>query len=76
MNINTPRLFPLSSSLLHPPSSLLHPPSFLQCAAVGFDMVILSFGSGLDWESSNRTYLNEIKDRVDYAKARGIEVAG
>ena len=47
-----------------------------QMAEVGFEMMIYSFGSGFDLESSDLTYLNQVRDTVDYARSRGIEVGG
>ena len=45
-----------------------------QCAAVGFEMAIYTFGSGLDMESRDPAYVAAIKADVDYAHAKGIEV--
>ncbi|MBL8843239.1 MAG: alpha-galactosidase [Planctomycetes bacterium] len=45
-----------------------------QCAAVGFEMAIYTFGSGLDMESREPAYVAAIKEDVDYAHAKGIEV--
>jgi hypothetical protein len=47
-----------------------------QCAEVGFEMVILSFGSGLNMENEDPAYLTQIKQLVDYAHAKGIELGG
>jgi hypothetical protein len=47
-----------------------------QVAAVGFDMIIYSFGSGFAWESTDRSYIADIANRTRRAKAKGIEVAG
>lgn len=47
-----------------------------QMVEVGFEMLIFSFGSGFDLESQNQTYLDDLKTKVDYATARGIEVGG
>jgi hypothetical protein len=47
-----------------------------QCAAVGFQMVILTFGSGFDFESRDTNYQSGIKKLVDYAKAKGIVLGG
>jgi len=47
-----------------------------QCQEVGFEMIILSFGSGLDMESTNEAYIRKIKDLVEYAHAKGIELGG
>lgn len=47
-----------------------------QCAETGYEMVILSFGSGLNMESENPEYIAKIKELVDYAKSKGIELGG
>jgi hypothetical protein len=47
-----------------------------QCAAVGFEMVILSFGSGFDFESRDSQYQAQIKELVDYAQSKGIALGG
>ena len=41
---------------------------------VGFEMIIYTFGSGLNAESTDPAYLAKIKEDVDYARAKGIEV--
>lgn len=45
-----------------------------QCASVGFEMIIYTFGSGLDMENVDPEYLAKIKSDVDYAHSKGIEV--
>ncbi len=45
-----------------------------QCAAVGFEMIIYTFGSGIDLENENPAYQARIKADVDFAHSRGIEV--
>lgn len=45
-----------------------------QCAETGFEMIIYTFGSGLDMENEDPSYLARIRADVDYAHARGIEV--
>lgn len=47
-----------------------------QCAAVGFEMVMLSYGSGFDIENKSAAYLNEMKDLADYARAKSIAIGG
>jgi hypothetical protein len=47
-----------------------------QCAEVGFEMVILSFGSGLDMENENPEYVAGFRTLADYAHSRGIEIGG
>ena len=43
-----------------------------QCAEVGFDMVVLSFGSGYQAESESSNYLEKFKKLTDYAHGKGI----
>ena len=47
-----------------------------QCVATGYEMVILSFGSGLDMENEDPQYIAGIKELVDYARSKGIELGG
>lgn len=47
-----------------------------QCAEVGFEMVILTFGSGFDIENNSETYLEQMQEYTQYAHARGIEIGG
>jgi hypothetical protein len=47
-----------------------------QCAAVGFEMVILTFGSGFNIENESEEYLAEMKRYADYARSKGIEIGG
>ncbi len=47
-----------------------------QCAEVGFEMIILSFGSGLNMESTDSTYLATMRGLADYAHSHGIEIGG
>ena len=47
-----------------------------QAVAVGFEMVIYSFGSGFNLESGDAAYIAQIKAQIDYAKSKGIEVGG
>lgn len=47
-----------------------------QCAETGYEMVILSFGSGLNMESEKPEYIAQIKELVDYANSKGIELGG
>lgn len=47
-----------------------------QCADVGFEMVILSFGSGLNMEDTSAANIAKIKALVDYAHSKGIELGG
>ena len=47
-----------------------------QCAEVGFDMILLSFGTGFDLEGilANASALAALRDDIAYANSRGIEV--
>jgi hypothetical protein len=47
-----------------------------QCAAVGFEMVIMSFGSGFNIENEDAAYLAQVKQLVDYGKSKGVELGG
>ncbi|MDX9973857.1 MAG: alpha-galactosidase [FCB group bacterium] len=47
-----------------------------QCAEVGAEMAILSFGSGFDMENEDPAYIAQIKSLVDYAHAKGIQLGG
>jgi hypothetical protein len=39
-----------------------------QAAAVGFEMVIISFGAGFDLESTDPKYLEAMRNISDYAR--------
>jgi len=47
-----------------------------QCAAVGFEMVILTFWSGFNMESEDPAYIARIKSDFDYAHSKGIKIGG
>ena len=47
-----------------------------QCAEVGFEMAILTFGSGLNIESRNPAYIAHWKELADYAHQKGVELGG
>ncbi len=47
-----------------------------QCADVGFEMVILTFGSGFDFESRDPAYQLKVKELADYARGKGIALGG
>jgi hypothetical protein len=47
-----------------------------QCADVGFEMMIMTFGSGFDFESRDANYQKRIKDLADYARSKGIALGG
>jgi hypothetical protein len=47
-----------------------------QCAAVGFEMVILTFGSGFNIENTDKGYLETMQDYAAYARGKGIEIGG
>ena len=45
-----------------------------QCAETGYEMIILSFGSGLNMEDVSEENIARYKELVDYAHSRGIEM--
>lgn len=45
-----------------------------QCAEVGFEMIIYTFGSGLNVENESPDYLAKVKADVNYAHSKGLEV--
>jgi len=47
-----------------------------QCAEVGFEMIIMTFGSGFDMENTDPAYMDQVKELVDYAHSKGIELGG
>jgi len=47
-----------------------------QCAEVGFEMVVLTFGSGFDFESHKPEYQAQLKELADYGRAKGIALGG
>ena len=47
-----------------------------QCAEVGFELVILTFGSGFNIENEDPQYRAGMKELADYAHRKGIELGG
>ncbi len=47
-----------------------------QCVDTGFEMVILTFGSGFDPEDTSDRNLNRMTEYKDYARSKGIEIGG
>lgn len=47
-----------------------------QAAETGFDMVIMSFGSGFNFESRDAKYMAQYKELSDYGKSKGIVLGG
>lgn len=47
-----------------------------QCAEVGFEMVIMSFGSRFNIEDTTAANLAKMKKYADYARAKGIDIGG
>ena len=47
-----------------------------QCAEVGFEMVILSFGSGLNMEDTSPANIARFKALADYAHGKGLQIGG
>ena len=47
-----------------------------QCAEVGFEIVIMTFGSGFNVESEDPEYISTMKELSDYAHSKGIQLGG
>ena len=47
-----------------------------QCVETGFEMIIMSFGSGLNMENITPEYISKIKRMTDYAHSKGIQIGG
>ncbi|MDE0683880.1 MAG: alpha-galactosidase, partial [Candidatus Poribacteria bacterium] len=47
-----------------------------QCAEVGFEMVIMTFGSGFNVESEDPEYIALMKELADYAHSKDIQIGG
>ena len=47
-----------------------------QAAEVGFELVIMSFGSGFNHESRDKEYWNRYKELADYGKSKGVALGG
>ena len=47
-----------------------------QAAEVGFEMVIMSFGSGFNFESRDENYMAKYKELADYGKSKGVALGG
>jgi hypothetical protein len=47
-----------------------------QAADVGFEMVILTFGSGFDIEDDSEEYLEKMTQYAEYAGSKGVEIGG
>jgi len=47
-----------------------------QAAEVGFEMVILTFGSGFDMENDSLEYIEKMKQYAAYAQRKGVEIGG
>ncbi|UJH68783.1 glycoside hydrolase family 36 N-terminal domain-containing protein [Allomuricauda sp. SCSIO 65647] len=47
-----------------------------QCVETGYEMVILSFGSGLNMEDTTAVNIQKFKRLADYAHTKGIELGG
>jgi hypothetical protein len=45
-----------------------------QAAEVGFEMVIMTFWSGVDLENESAEYIAQLKSLVEYANSKGIEL--
>lgn len=47
-----------------------------QCTEVGFEMVIMTFGSGFSAEDASEENLKRLKNLADYAHSKGIALGG
>ncbi len=47
-----------------------------QCAEVGFELVIMTFGSGFDLEDQSDANIRRMKKLADYAHSKGIALGG
>lgn len=47
-----------------------------QCADVGFEMLIMSFGSRFNIEDNSRENLDKMKKYADYARSKGVDIGG
>ncbi len=47
-----------------------------QCAEVGFEMVIMTFGSGFNMEDTSAANLNRMRKLKEYAASKGIALGG
>ncbi len=47
-----------------------------QAAEVGFEMLILTFGSGFNIEDNSSEYLEQMKKYSAYARSKGLEIGG
>ena len=47
-----------------------------QCAEVGFEMLILSFGSGFNIEDTTAANIAKMKHLADYARKKGVDLGG
>lgn len=47
-----------------------------QCAEVGFELVIMTFGSGFNLEDTSSANIDRMRALADYAHARGIALGG
>lgn len=47
-----------------------------QCVEVGYEMIILSFGSGVNMEDESEANYEKFRKLVEYANSKGIELGG
>lgn len=47
-----------------------------QCAEVGFEMVVMTFGSGFNIENTEKSYLDTMKNLAAYAASKDIVLGG
>lgn len=47
-----------------------------QCADVGFELIVMTFGSGFNMESRDPKYLAAIKELADYGRSKKVALGG
>ena len=47
-----------------------------QASEIGFELVIMTFGSGFDIENNSPEYIKRIRELADYAHSKGIALGG
>lgn len=47
-----------------------------QCAEVGFEIAVLTFGSGFNFESRDPDYQARIQELADYGRSKGVALGG
>ncbi|MCA9167537.1 MAG: hypothetical protein KDB23_07700 [Planctomycetales bacterium] len=47
-----------------------------QCADVGFELVVMTFGSGFNLENDSTEYLRQVREMTEYSHIKGIALGG